>query len=49
MSVDFDNNSCVLTMQEAKELSTKYYCQTVEELEEQMWYGYGVVLTIINQ
>ena len=48
MSVDFDNNSCVMTMQEAKELSTKYYCQTIDDLENQMWYQYGIVLTIIG-
>ena len=48
MSVDFDNNSCVMTIQEAKELSTKYYCQTIDDLEKHMWYQYGIVLTIIG-
>ncbi len=46
--IDFDNGSAVIHRSHINAYLEKYLCKSEEDLEDTLWYNYGVFVKIID-
>lgn len=47
-TIDFDNGSAIIHRSHINAYLEKYLCKSEEDLEDTLWYNYGVFVKIID-